>query len=340
MKRRTFILGGGVLATLSLGVTATNASLANTVSSIADFRAVSPISRPLVYVDNGNLQLYDSSADTETAVQNSDNVQVIGDAGNIVGGSNPDVPYVTQKAEVYATELGGGPNEFLYAGKTRGSGTDPASKASRLAIGEWPSSSFSGNIVLTPDKNNSNIIGIDPNGDPNNPSATTETIASLSNDCSGVVGVKDFDGDGNVEIVFVDGSQSLRYVNQDGSTTNIQNATAGSNNGLGVGHPADFGRDKIEVPFVNGSNVPAIAEDGQSGNVTTLSQNGIAAKAPVAPVDINGDGELEYMFFDSGTGEVNYIEDVGNSNTVNTLSVEGGTVSPDQEPGLASGLSL
>jgi len=40
MKRRNFILGGGLLATLSLGVTATNASLADSVTSAADFRVI------------------------------------------------------------------------------------------------------------------------------------------------------------------------------------------------------------------------------------------------------------------------------------------------------------
>lgn len=38
MKRRTFILGGGTLATLSLGATATNASLSNSVDVGGDFR--------------------------------------------------------------------------------------------------------------------------------------------------------------------------------------------------------------------------------------------------------------------------------------------------------------
>jgi len=40
MKRRTFLFGGGALASLSLGATATNASLADTVTSAADFRVI------------------------------------------------------------------------------------------------------------------------------------------------------------------------------------------------------------------------------------------------------------------------------------------------------------
>jgi len=40
MKRRTFLLGGGLLASLSLGATATNATLADAVSTAADFRVI------------------------------------------------------------------------------------------------------------------------------------------------------------------------------------------------------------------------------------------------------------------------------------------------------------
>ena len=49
MKRRNFILGGGLLATLSLGTTSTSASLADAVSTAADFRVLS--SSPEVEVD-------------------------------------------------------------------------------------------------------------------------------------------------------------------------------------------------------------------------------------------------------------------------------------------------
>ena len=45
MKRRNFILGGGLLATLSLGATATNAGLADSVSAVADLRVFNEIER-------------------------------------------------------------------------------------------------------------------------------------------------------------------------------------------------------------------------------------------------------------------------------------------------------
>jgi len=40
MKRRTFLLGGGLLASLSLGATATNAAIQDAVSAVSDFRVI------------------------------------------------------------------------------------------------------------------------------------------------------------------------------------------------------------------------------------------------------------------------------------------------------------
>ncbi|TQQ81299.1 hypothetical protein EGH24_09250 [Halonotius terrestris] len=51
MKRRTFILGGGTLITLSLGATATNASLQDTVAAAGDFRILSDPEPPTLATD-------------------------------------------------------------------------------------------------------------------------------------------------------------------------------------------------------------------------------------------------------------------------------------------------
>lgn len=335
MKRRTLILSGGALATLSLGATATNATLQNVVNLGGDFRVIAG-SDPLVYVVGGNLRAYYPLEDTDGLVQNAQNVGVIGDADNVVGGSNPDVPYTSQKSEVYAAELKGTTNQLLYAGKFRGTGTSPLKSGSRNAIGKWPPSSFSGNIVVVADKQ-SNILAINPNGDPNSPNTVTEVLATPGNGCNGIAGVKDIDGDGSVEIVFTGGSQQLRYLEQDGTIQKISNGGIGSSTGIGVGLPADFGRGKIEIPLVDGSNNAALVD--YQGNKTIL-KSGVAAKSPVAPVNVNGDTTREYVFTDSGTGEVHYIEDIGGSNTEQTLLAEGSTITPDQGPGLAVGNDL
>lgn len=61
MKRRTFILGGGLLATLSLGATATNASLADSIASAADFRVINE------FEPTANLVANPSTPDTLSA---------------------------------------------------------------------------------------------------------------------------------------------------------------------------------------------------------------------------------------------------------------------------------
>ncbi|ERH02508.1 MAG: hypothetical protein J07HN6_00543 [Halonotius sp. J07HN6] len=66
MKRRNFILGGVGLATLSLGATATNASLADTVSSVANFQAVENIKRDASLSANPSTSSFPSSKHTWT----------------------------------------------------------------------------------------------------------------------------------------------------------------------------------------------------------------------------------------------------------------------------------
>lgn len=52
MKRRTFLLGGGLLASLSLGATATNASLQDAVSTASDFRVIEEADYPVTLTPN------------------------------------------------------------------------------------------------------------------------------------------------------------------------------------------------------------------------------------------------------------------------------------------------
>ena len=110
----------------------------------------------------------------------------------------------------------------------------------------------------------------------------------------------------------------------------------GSNNGSGIGPPADFDGDGVpRVPFIDGSQNPTlITSDGVK---TRLNRNGVAKKAGVAPVDIDADGDLELLFFGNDEGKIQYVDDVLGSNTIETLKVEGSTVSPEEKIGLGFG---
>lgn len=294
----------------------------------------------LVYaVDTPNQQAdiraYDAVNDVLNTPPQSVQADVVGaNAADIVGGGNAEIPFASENnKDVHATWVSAGSDRAL------GKAKQPTLKKqkTRFALRPWPPSSFSGPIVLAADSNASRIVGIAPDG-------TTEIIANPGNGCGGVAGVKDIDGDGSLEMVFVDSSQQIRYLEQDGTTTKVQNGGVGSNNSTGFGSPAVFPgsptlSDLPEIPYIDGSNNVALVT--YDGTKTVLAQ-GVAKKAAIAPVDIDGDGDLEFAFLGS-SGRIKYIDNIrgqtnsNTSNNIKTLQVNGSPVTPLGKVGLNSG---
>ncbi|MFB6303930.1 MAG: hypothetical protein ABEH47_02090 [Haloferacaceae archaeon] len=196
---------------------------------------------------------------------------------------------------------------------------------SRMAVGTWGGSEPS---VLFVDDGESSIYRVDDD--------EYVHIVDASNGASAVVGVVDVDGDGAEEIVFVDGSAQLRYVQEDGSTIQkISNGGVGSNNGVGAGRPADFDGDgTVRVPFVDGSNQLSLVT--HDGNKTVVTNGGNAVtmdKAPLAAFDWDGDGRPEIVGLDGGVLHV--VDGIGGDVTVTKVTRDGSGVDAAGETGAA-----
>ena len=278
---------------------------------------------------NGDIRVYNPATDTVSNPPQSRPASALGDTADIVGDSAVDIPYLTKqgKNRVYATTVGESSDTQIPKQNSAKPKIDP-NKPTRIAVGEWQPADLSGKLILA-ESNQGNIAGIDADGN-------AEVIARPGNGCSAVMGVADVDDDGSDEIIFFDGSQEIRYLNQDDSTEKVPTGGVGSNNGSGIGPPADFDGDGVpRVPFIDGSQNPTlITSDGVK---TRLNKNGVAKKAGVAPVDIDADGDLELLFFGNDEGKVQYVDDVLGSNTIETLKVEGSTISPEEKIGLGFG---
>jgi len=297
----------------------------------------------LVYATgSGQLKIYDAVNDQViTPATSPNNIRVVGanavdTVNNPPEDSNADIPYIASNGNLYATDTGADTDRTIYTGN------QPKLKKqkTRLSIGRWPpATSVSGDVILSADNDASKIYGIKP--DPNNPdTATTEQIFNPGDGCGGVAGTRDIDGDGEEELIFMNSSQQIQYLNQgpnggNGGVVDLQNGSVGSNNSAGFGPPVDFGNG-VEIPFIDGSNNPAVI-DGND-NKTILNESGIAKKAAVAPVDIDQDGAFEFMFIGSDNGNIKYIDNVRGSNTVETLIINGSPVAPKESVGLNSGI--
>lgn len=282
----------------------------------------------LVYAISGQINVYDAVNDNLITPAQTQDAEVVGaNAVDIVDDSNADLPYLDNNSDIYATWAGASSDQAIL---TKNNLNLKKSKT-RLSTGRWPpAENLSGDLILSADKNSKTIIGIDADG-------STEELYEPENGCGGIAGSRDIDADGDLEIVFVDGSQQLRYLEQTGSgltTQKIENASVGSNNSTGFGPPVEFDNG-IEIPFIDGSNNPALVD--YEGNKTVLNGTGPAKKAAVAPVDIDGDDEFEFMFLGVDEGKIRYIDDVGGTNTIKTLQINGSAVTPDEKIGLNSG---
>ena len=312
----------------------------------------------LIYAINGDVRVYDAVQDKELSPPNSTDADVIGgSAADFTAEDNADIAFASSNKDdevasdkehkdgIYSTEVDATSEHEIKGGSP--SEHDIRKNNTRFALAKWPDIDSTNNTGVKPDEyvilyastsddSKGELFAMDGVGN-------TGKVASPSSGTAGVAGVADIDGNNNgkKEMVFLGGSQGLHYLDQDGNTSQIGSVQVGSNNSIGFGPPASFENfSNVQVPFIDGSNVPSLVD--YNGNKKTLASD-IAKKAACAPVDVDDDGKLEFVFVGSG-GKIRYIDDVGSSNTVKELvignGVNGGngvTRTPDVSVGLNSG---
>ncbi|PSQ39852.1 hypothetical protein BRD07_08300 [Halobacteriales archaeon QS_9_68_42] len=295
----------------------------------------------LIYAIENDVRVYDAVQDKELDPPNSTNADVIGgSAADFTAGDNADIAFAPTSNGMHSTEVGADGENEIKGGSP--SDHDILKQNTRFALAKWPG--FESNDSVSP--NEWAIVYANSDTDKlfaMNADGNTEEIETPDdwNGAAGAAGVADIDDDSEKEIVFVDGSQELRYLNQDGTTSKIKGVQVGSDGSTGFGPPASFENfSNVQVPFINGSGQPSLVD--YNGNKTTLASD-IAKKAACAPVDIDDDGKLEFVFIDSDTEKIAYVDDVGGSDDDKELvigdGVDGTDVkrTPDVSAGLNSG---
>jgi hypothetical protein len=120
-------------------------------------------------------------------------------------------------------------------------------------------------------------------------------------DADAVAGPADFDGDGTTDLVYAH-SEELKYIDQSGNTTVSTGEDADGNS---VGAPRQYvAGGLIEVPVVNDDDIELISDSG------TTDPSEDAAQTALTGIDWDGDGDLELVYVDDGSDELE-IADVG-----------------------------
>ncbi|PSP48910.1 hypothetical protein BRC75_05245 [Halobacteriales archaeon QH_7_69_31] len=152
-------------------------------------------------------------------------------------------------------------------------------------------------------------------------------VATPGTGVQAVSGVGDVDGDGDDGLVFADASQTLRYLEPDGSTATLEDGQTGSNVGIGAGAVTDLDGDGVaSIVAVDGNNDVKIvcASTADGGEGTTVITAADAEKSPPTVADVDDDGNEEIADVGRADGKVKYVDDVDGSNDIAYLQDDGG----------------
>ena len=232
---------------------------------------------------------------------------------DLTGDGTDDTPFVEGGDAVVVTNATNGTTTLADDGDVPG--TIEGSKT-RLAVGSWDGSPES---VFFVNENHDTLYRVTPSGSP-------VAVATPGNGVQAVSGVGDVDGDGNEELVFADASQTLRYLEPDGSTATLEDGQTGSNVGIGAGAVTDLDGDGVaSVVAVDGNNDVKIvgASTAEGGEGTTVITAADAEKSPPTVADVDDDGDDEIVYVGRANGKVKYV-DVYGSNDVAYLHNDSG----------------
>lgn len=266
----------------------------------------------VTYTKSGNLH---SAVDTGTTSYGVSGVDVIGPVETGFSGSDYHIPIVDGNSNLLLVAKDGTTSKLDLGSTT------PRGKKSLLATATWNDHPLSVYYAGTLESTLYRIV----------PGGTPKTIAQPGDDIKAALGAGDINGDGVVEFVFVGGSATVQYIvpNTDNTSRSIESTGVGpgSNNNYGVGSPIDIDGYGVVIPAVNGSGGLGLLDAGGWVN-KTLTSGSTAKKSPVFGCDFDDDGNVEIAFAGYSNGYLKYLENVGGSNDVTTVTDSSGNNIP------------
>jgi hypothetical protein len=291
------------------------------------------VAESLTYKDGGRLRTIEKSGTITTFQGGVGSLSAIGPASlDVDSDSNVDFPLIApggagNPSDVKRTEVGGAIESF--------SNGDATTDDSVLAASSWlsgpPSVVYAQEVGGGPNSDAVVRIWEDGTG-----TVQQDVIYDAGSDgVRGIAGAADVTGDGTKDMVFIARNDEIQYY--DGAAGTVSTAGTGPINSYStsppVGQPGDFDKDgTARIPFVDGAHQIALMQAGGGENAIT---GPVAVRSPLATIDWDGDSELEIGFVEDGTNELHYVDDVGNTNTINRiLDTNGDPVVVDPDPGV------
>jgi hypothetical protein len=281
----------------------------------------------IAFTENKELKTL-ASEDSEVKEWDPGNITVIGPMeADFDGDNNTDIVYLKNKNKINIVDGNDERSVSISDQKAK-------DKESILAVENWNGSGTS-TFYVSDDKGGGNNKGGNNKGGNKNtiyrvkPNETPVLVAKPKKGAYTVIGAGDIDGDDSSEFVFVDDKQAVRYIEPSDSTNQTYSLAydgVAIDKNAGIGMPADFDVDGTStIPVVNSSDEIVLVSP--SGVIETVLQDSGsdfdgAASSPMASVDVDGDCLVEIVYISSGdsAGNVKYIDDVRDNNTIQTIT--------------------
>lgn len=254
----------------------------------------------------------------------------LGPANDIDSDGTIEIPYVDSSGNIRLVETDDGSETLLAESSDSAISGSIQTSETRMAIGTWSGSPQS---VFFANENEDALYRVAPGG-------SAVEVTTLSDGPSGVVGVRDIDGDSDDEVVYIGSSDEIRYLNGDGSTGST-GITADQNYGVGAGSIADYDGDgDVAVAMVESGQIRLANAMWDHKIVDSDIQGGTApssvTKAPPTAADVDDDGETELVYVAS-SGDLRYLDNMNGLTdiVVRDLTDENGnTISGDDYTGV------
>jgi PKD repeat protein len=299
----------------------------NRKSTTGDLVSVIDTSKPIL--NKGNTIVFNDGG-VKAIAGNGSNVSLIGVSGSpkalgppeadLTGNGSVDLPYI-KGSSLKIIDSAGNIKTLVGGGNSK-----PSNQNSLLAVGQWNGNKTSV-FYIGKDKSEDTIYRVNNGG-------SVTVVARPGNGADAVMGTGDIDGDDTAELLFVDGSQQVRYLEPNGNIGKLTGGDVGSSSGLGAGQPSDFDNDgTVRAVIVDGSaNVKIVG--GAEPDITFTSTN--AKKAPVTTADVDGDSDLEIVYVGSN-GNLRYVDDpLGSPTTEFLTDDDGNRISASNKVGVVS----
>lgn len=299
----------------------------------------------VIYVDNSNqkkikaINIADDLGtgdnpgirNEKTLIEESNKIKALGSPIKFDASTDIKLPYVTK-----ITNDSGNENPAIKTTDSDGNtnilidDSNPSKFRPRSGKTLMTSGSFDGSVpsVFYVTKSDKHLARVDR--------SKADIVSTLGgNSANAVMGIGDINNDSNEELIFADGSQQVRYFTSGlkGFGTKVQGGGAGSNNGIGVGKPADFDDNGIvRVPIVAGNDTIRLVGDSESNDDISISQDS-TRKSVVTVANVGNNTGLEIVY-PSKDGNIKLIDDpLSDSPSVVEINR-----SPFDKVGIVSGL--